>query len=742
MKDKIDIRDNDTINRIIQIDQDACTTFDPIFRKFRRCFDGVISDLQISKELKEKFNDENRPYNSYNILSPIAKYLTSLERGQRKKVAALPRKPSGLETASIVSKVVDCKLYNANHDVHKTRSFLDSSICGWGWLHGMWSFDKVKSGDWFEQAISPFDIKFDLSSRDMSLEKCKWIDYSPEMTLEEIVTQYAYNDSELLDEIMKEAKQYFMPESKERKKFISTIFQTLMDTAGSYMGHHHAESDKYNSGTWFNSLNGKFKVIELHERRTERRMQVFDTKNNSYQDITDEVLGEDGYKEDPDAIKKIMEKYPKSPEPQWSTINQIWITTVIPALQLKVYDKPYAVQNNNFMFTFFPAYDFHDKMEHIQSPIEEVLDLQSDFNKEMSLRLELLLRAANRGYLVEGDAIGKDNERAFMSKKIGLYKKVNKISGIQEEQALKVPPELFTDPEMKKGLIEYISGSTREAAHGQSDNKKEGEGLFKLKQDASVGMVQCLFDNLDTANIQFAENFFANAQKFMTMEDVIRITTDNENPEFVQINQPTFSIDQEGKLVTKILNDITVEKYDFVMSNQPYTRTARENEFLKLVEMFRFAIQVDPEEAKKLFPIVLKASDSPYRQEILEALGSIGEAKEKNEQMQQAMKALQMEFEHLKLDKIKSEITDKLAGAIKKTSEAKDNNIQNEKTEIMKYIDDLFLKSQQEDQKNQMMGQPTQQQNPQQNVPAGQPKNVNELIQAMQQQQAQQVMRV
>ena len=737
MKDKIDIRDNDTINRVIQIDVDAETTFRPIFRKFHRCFDMLNSGLQVSEEMRKEHEDENRPYNSYNILSPIAKYLTSLERTQRKKVSALPRKPSGLETASVVSKLVDCKLYNGNHDVHKTRAFLDSSICGWGWLHGMWNYDKVKSGDWFEQAISPFDIKFDLSSRDMSLDKCKWIDYSPEMTLEEIVTQYAYNDSELLDEIMKEAKQYFMPESKERKKFISTIFQTLMDTAGSYLGHHHSE---HSSDTWFNSLNGKFKIIELHERRTERRMQVFDTKNNTYQDVTDEILGEDGYKEDPEAIKKTMEKYPNSPEPKWATINQIWITTVIPALQLKVYDKPYAVQNNNFMFTFIPAYDFHDKMEHIQSPIEEVLDLQSDFNKEMNLRLELLLRAANRGYLVEGDAIGKDNERDFMSKKIGLYKKVNKISGIQEEQALKIPPELFTDPEMKKGLVEYISGATLAGAHGQAESKKEGEGLFKLKQDASMGMIQCLFDNLDIANIQFAENFFANAQTFMKTEDVIRITTDNDNPEFVQINQPTFSIDATGKLVTKILNDITVEKYDFVMSNQPYTRTARETEFLKLVEMFRFSIQVDPEDAKKLFPIVLKASDSPYRQEILEALGVIGENKDKQEQMQQILKTLQMQFEYLKLDKAKAEVADRTATAIKKLSEAQGIGLDNEKESVMQYVDKLFLQSQQEQQQQQMMtGQPQQQQTNTQ-VPAGQPKNVNELISMMQgQQQNQQV---
>ena len=735
MEEKIDWRDQDTVNRVIQIDVDAENTFQPIFKKFRRCFDGVVSDLQISKELKDKFNEENRPYNSYNILSPIAKYLTSLERGQRKKVAALPRKPSGLEMALVVSKLIDCKLYNANHDVHKTRAFLDSTICGWGWLHGMWSFDSVKSGTWFEQAISPFDIKFDLSSRDMSLDRCKWIDYSPEMTLEEIVAQYAYNDSELLDEIMKEARQYFMPESKQRKKFISTIFQTLMDTAGSYLGHHESNHD---SSTWFNSLNGKFKVIELHERRTERRMQVFDVKANKYNDITDDILGEDGYKEDNEAVKKIMEKYPNSPEPQWATIQQIWITTVVPALQLKVYDKPYAVQNNNFMFTLIPAYDFHDNMEHIQSPIEEVLDLQSDFNKEMSLRLELLLRAANRGYLVEGDAIGKDNERDFMSKKIGLYKKVNKISGIQEEKALQVPAELFSDPEMKKGLIEYISGSTREAAHGQSDNRKEGEGLFRLKQDASVGLVQCLFDNLDTGNIQYAENLFANVQVFMKMEDVIRITTDNENPEFIQINQPTFSIDQEGKLITKILNDVTIEKYDFVMSNQPYTRTARETEFLKLVEMFRFAIQVDSEYAKKLFPIVLKASDSPYRQEILEALGAIGEGKDKNEQMQQAMQALQMQFEHLKLDKAKSEVADRTATAIKKLSEAQGIGLDNEKESVMQYIDKLYMASQQEEAQNQMNGQqPAQQQN---QIPQGQPKNVNELVQALQSQQQSQQM--
>ena len=91
-----------------------------------------------------------------------------------------------------------------------------------------------------------------------------------------------------------------------------------------------------------------------------------------------------------------------------------------------------------------------------------------------------------------------------------------------------------------------------------------------------------------------------------------------------------------------------------------------------------------------------------------------------------------------KLDKAKSEVADRTATAIKKLSEAQGIGLDNEKESVMQYIDKLYMASQQEEAQNQMNGQqPAQQQN---QIPQGQPKNVNELVQALQSQQQSQQM--
>lgn len=673
MPRNFDIHDKETIQRAIEIDTKLSADFKPIFDRFQKNYDMVISRLQVDKSIKSDFNRDSRPYNAYNILSPVVKYLTSTERGGRKKIAALPRTEGDLQGALIATQLLDTLHYNTHLDKHRSRAFLDATIAGWGWLSDTWYFDNDAQGDLLIKAVSPLDLRFDMGEfNDTRLEHCRYIEYAPDMTLDEIILQYAENDSELMKEILTEGDKYFPEDSKERKQFISTVFKTVMDTLKDFSPFRNRYSENANIRNeyqWFNPINGKFKVIELHERRTKRRFLVYDTVREKYDDITDSVLSKDGYSEDKELVQQTMKNYPQSPEPRWSNLKQMWVTAVIPALELKVYDAPYAVQNGNFMFTMVPAYDFHPDMSYIQSPVEELIDLQSEYNKVRSTMIELLLRFSSLGYISEANNI--EDEEAFATKKIGVVKYVKDINKTVPEKMPKIPGELFAGGSETRELVEYISGATRAAAHGVTDGKKESGILFKQKRDASVGMIQSLYDNLDNSTLQMTENSWGNVQKFMTEERTFRITQDTDKPEFMTVNQMQVTINEKGEVIKRILNDVTVGKYDFVMSNQPYGQTAREMAFMNLIDIFKLAIETDAESAKKMFPILLKASDTPYRQEMLEALGLIGEAKDKQEQVQQAMQALQMAYQQLGLEKGKAEIDDKKASANKKNAEAK-----------------------------------------------------------------------
>lgn len=653
-KNKIDIHDSDTVSRVVQVDTVLSSKFKPIFDDMNRNYNMMVSKLQWPEDIKREFEENDRPANSYNILSPVAKYLSSMESGGRKRVFALPTGIEDVELARTVTKLLDTLHRNAKFDFFRGRAFMDAIIARWGWIMDVWSYDNDPNGELFIEAISPLLLKFDMEYSDITLKRCRHVLYSPYLSLDDIVNQYATNDKELLSEIMKQADSYFPPDTKERKKFLSTALRAFAQTMTDFFSNGHADSinQDLRSEDWFNAVTGKFKVLELHERRTERRMMLFDPAQTKYLDITDSVLSDDGYTEDNELLQTQLKKYPNSPEPRWTLVKQIWVTTVIPALNLKVYDAPYPVQNGNFIFTPVFAYDFHTDMSLTQSVMDELIDLQSDYNKTRSIILEMLIRFSNTGYLVEETAI-EGFEGDYEGKKIGAYKRVKdgRMGSIQSEQAPQIPRELFVDANERKNLIEYISGATMNSAHGMSESAQETGKLFIAKRDASSQMVQHLFDNLDESTIVVYENSLANVQKFMTSERIFRITEDIDNPEFLKVNQPQLQITPQGEVVKKILNDVTIGKFDLIMSKSPYGQTAREIEFLKLVDIFKFAIEVDAENAKAMLPIVIKASDSSYAGEMIAAMDSLSQAQSQQQKVSEAMMALQSAFQKLGLQK-------------------------------------------------------------------------------------------
>ena len=660
MKREFNFRNQEKVGQTISVYNQLFSTFKPIFDEMNYNYNMIVSKNQWKAEDKAALEAAGRPANAYNLLSGVVKHLSSQEGGSRKKVTAAPRSYGDLNDALTMTKLIDYCLTNQKYDYHRTRAFIDAIIARWGWIRTMWSFEDDPLGMLSLEAVNPMTLMFDMSYSDITLKRSQYVMYAPDMTLDQIVNQYAYDNTELLNAILEEGRKFFVQDVKEQKKFISTALVTLINTASQFISGQ--TSDEYNrtlrTESWFDALTGKFKVLELHERRTERRMVIYDPDANKQVDITDEIVSQDGYTEDKELMQLAMQKYPNAPEPRWSLHKQIWITTCIPAMNLIVAEEPYAIQNKNFMFSPVFAYDFHADMKQSQSVIDELLDPQTDYNKRRSTMLEMLVRFSATGYLVEEGAID-GYEADYESKKIGQYKRVKRghLNSIKPEETPRIPPELFRDNEESKMLIEYISSTTK-AVRGIQEGSNEPAKLFAAKNNVSLQMIQHLFDNLDFLNLSVGENTKANIQKFMTMQRAFRITNDYDKPEFVEVNKPELAI-QDGQVITRILNDVTVGEYDIVISNAPYGATAREIEFIKLVDLMKLAIEVNPMAAQKMFPILIKASDSPYRADFMEALGAM-EGQDKESQIQTAMAQLQMAFQELGLDKLRAEVQNQL----------------------------------------------------------------------------------
>jgi hypothetical protein len=678
--EELNIYDNQKISEIMTVYNNLLTKFKPLFDEMNYNYNMLASKNQWDAETKAELQEAGRPANAYNLLSGVVKHFSSLESGNRKAIQALGRTEDDVELALTITKLLDTLNYNQNFNFHRTRAFIDAIIARWGWIRTAWSFEDDELGMLSLDAINPMELMFDMGFSDIKLKKSKYVMYCPDMSLDDIVNQYCQNNTQLFNEVLKQGDKYFTETSDgdTKKKFISSALRALLSTVGDILvgGTSDGVSASIRKENWFDTLTGKFKILELHERRTERRMIIFDPNSQKNIDITEQIVSKDKYTEDAELVQQAMMQYPNAPEPKWKLEKQIWITTVIPALNLKVYDAPYAVQNGNFMFTPVFAYDFHADIAQTQSVIDELLDPQTDYNKRRSTMLEMLVRFSSLGYLVEEGAID-GFESDYTTKAIGGYKRIKRgmLDKIKTEEYPRIPPELFRDAEESKMLVEYISGATK-AVKGLDEGSNQPAKLFIAKKDASIQMVQHLYDNLDEAIVQIGQNELANIQKFMDMPRIFRIVNPqpNESP-YLKVNYPEVGI-ENGQVVTRITNDVTIGKYDVAISEQPYGATARETEFLKLVDLAKFAIKYDPQAAAKIFPVIVKASDTPYRNEFLEALGAMG-GQEKDQQVETAMMALQQAFQQLQLDKGKVEVQGKQVENQKKIVETQGVSLEN-----------------------------------------------------------------
>ncbi|MCU7518535.1 MAG: hypothetical protein HF307_19360 [Ignavibacteria bacterium] len=91
----------------------------------------------------------------------------------------------------------------------------------------------------------------------------------------------------------------------------------------------------------------------------------------------------------------------------------------------------------------------------------------------------------------------------------------------------------------------------------------------------------------------------------------------------------------------EIKNDVSIGEYDLEISQEPYGRTARQLEFAKLYDLMTFLAQIDPVFVQASIPLLIKASDTPYKNDLLQLVNSLQQQKmmqqQALEQQQQAM---------------------------------------------------------------------------------------------------------
>ena len=611
----------EVVGQVVAIDSMLTDKFQPLNKERFRNYNMLISKLQWDAKAKEKLESEGRPANAYNLLLPVINAISGYEKGGRKRIALVPRSERDSQYLSVMSPVLDFCLDKSNFDYHRSKAFLDAVIARIGWMVTDWSYENDPLGMLVTKRYNPFRLAFDVTVNDLANfhNECKYIRDAGMYSLEEILTTFALDDNEMFDEILEKADSYqTKAQATSKKHAVASWIDRLVSAASSFFSYSSRDSLNssilQNSTDWFDASTARYKIVELHERRLIKKLYYNDYEIGGKIDLTPKFQTNDARGYDHNALIQYLEENSLKKEAVTrALVKEIWRTAVIPSFNMVVAEDAYPVQNNQYMYTPVFAYDYHPDVQSCQSVIDDLIDPQNDYNQRRSTMLEMIKRLMLAGYIAEEDAIG-EYEDSWINRRIGQIRYVKKdaLNKIKPDQPFTIPPSLYNEAQESKLLINEISGVTK-TTKGQQEASNETGKLFLAKKEQSETMLLPLFDNLDLSMQFVGKNAIDYIQHYMKEERMIRIVDDGK-PSEILINQRT---------VFGIKNDVSIGEYDIEISQQPYGKTARQESYLELVDLINFISEKYPQTVPFLIPILIKASDNPYKDKLLTVVEQI-----------------------------------------------------------------------------------------------------------------------
>lgn len=537
-----------------------------------------------------KLKREKRPMFETNYFHDKLLDLGSNFRGNVPGVDIMGRTEDDHRRAEMFRDLNDYILHTGNDFTYEmSKAYLSAQIRRITWIKQEFNYISDEEG---MVDISFYNkmLKFDTSMLGRDANEMQFISDDGWLSPEEIIQIYAKKNPDLAEEIQEKSRWIFGDRDTGFNR-LATWSERVMNMTVDYSG----ESQGYDTiklaadvhGNWWNDK-GRLKVVDWYERRRFNTMVITDRLTGQQIDISDTIrvteVGKDWY--DNDLLQSIIQRYSliESPHIEEDFTTKIYQSSVIPALNIVPYDGPQQLQNGNFKFTMVLCFDFHPDILQTKSMIDHTKDIVRLMNHADNTNMTYLGRAANGGVYVEESAV-KGLENQATNKHFTILK-----DGAISKQRFKekgVPPvnQANIQFQQQKSLeLDRISASTP-ASRGIQESKQESGKLHGQKILQTEQMNEWASENAQSAGLQISENNVWYIQNFFSTERTFRIIHNQLNPYWLTINQ---------KAMGEVLNDVSVGKYDVMISKTPYGRQAKEIERAKLDLMIERLMALDP----------------------------------------------------------------------------------------------------------------------------------------------------
>lgn len=467
----------DIISRIIQRRKDSETDLALFLEGMQESFEFYKSkqyDPKVEKILKAR----GLPYHVINICKEVVNTMSGFQRQNRTEPVVNPIEGTDERIAEVMGRTVKWSLELKNNNNVPCMSFKDKSIGGLGVVFTYIDFSEDPvNGDIRLKHLSPFDVKFDPTLKEMDLSDCRYIIYEGRLEKEDLKRRF-----------------------KEHKDKINDMEPS--DTVANFSGETRTTNKKDRG----------LRVTEHWYR------ELFD-EECYMDDETGDIIVFDG---DEDEKAAFLEN--KKVEFFTRTKKKIKLQIVIED-KLLVYDddNPYGIDYYPFSFDFGyydPAVDEWE-LKLCGDVDRSLKDVNREKNKRRSQMSAIVAKMPHNGFYVEEGSVDDENK---LEKSGGVAKIIHYRRGFQRPQQIEPLqlPSALIQLEQLSNEDKYIAGMKPELL-GQMGEKGAPLGLHQMRQKQALLGVQEQFDNHGICIRQIGRIMIALITKHFTKDKILRI---------------------------------------------------------------------------------------------------------------------------------------------------------------------------------------------------------------------------
>ena len=504
---------------------------------------------------RRKMEADNRFIAEFNHILPVIQTAVGLQLHSRVDMDFQPRgEGADEETAEALTKVVNQVCDYIEYQRKESEMFFDGLIQQRGFLEFRVDFTHNIFGEITCNILDPLDVHIDPDAQE----------YDPSMWKDVIITRWLTED-----EI---EQRYGAKKMEQLRQRADAYFESDAYGERSHVG------EDADGGTYYQDW---VKEIEENQRDT-RIYMVIDRQHRRF--VVDEVVAYYTGEIKPIATMTEQQIAAALEMGQRTVLSHERIRWTVTAGGVALFDdwSPYRTMTVVPYFPVFRRGQTRGMVDNLKSP-------QDVENKAVSLEIEIATKVANAGWKVPHGSLTnmEPEDLQKWGSKNGLVMVYDaKIGEPTKIEQTDVPRGLSVIAEKAEMAMKTISGMN-DPLQGQQDNAVSGRAI-QSRQYMGQTQMGGHFDMLAFTRRLAARKILELVQGYYTEERVFRIT-EKESGDFVE-DMSINAVQEDGS----ILNDVTIGKYDVVITNTPTHATFNESQFAQMITMLEKGVPIPP----------------------------------------------------------------------------------------------------------------------------------------------------